>query len=178
MPTFPPGTPQHVNLTFTPTWLFTPVGTIPNNVRIYNEGQNIVYVGQADVTVNTGLPLLPGGHPLKLTNVTTSLYAISALQVGSVLGTLSSATTANTNVLILAGGTFTTVSKTPSTGSTIVVQNPYNTAGSEAVSITAFGTTPATFTVATNMQFAHDTTNVAYFATPTYGQVSVTAGQL
>ena len=71
MPTLPPGTPNYVNLTYTPTWLFTPNTSAANNVRLQNFGQNIVYVGQADVTVNTGLPLLPGSKPVELTNVTT-----------------------------------------------------------------------------------------------------------
>ena len=60
MPTLPPGSPNKVNLTYTPTWLFTPYTSAANNVRLYNNGQNTVYVGQADVTVNTGLPILPG----------------------------------------------------------------------------------------------------------------------
>ena len=169
----PPGGPLHANLTALPTWLFTPVGSLPGNVRIYNEGRNIVYIGQANVTVNTGMPLPPGGKPLELVNVSSSLYAVSTLTVGSAVGTVTTTTTAGTNVFTITGGTFITAGL--STGATLVLQNPYNTAGSEAVVLSAFGTTPATFTATTNLQFAHDTTNLLYACTPTYGQVRVDA---
>ena len=32
MPTLPPGTANNVNLSFTPTWLFTPSTSATNNV--------------------------------------------------------------------------------------------------------------------------------------------------
>src|SRR5208282_4695405 len=69
------GVPQHVNLTYTPTWLFTPVSSIANNVRLYNEGQNTVYVGQADVTTLTGLPISSGTQGALLGTVTTASTA-------------------------------------------------------------------------------------------------------
>jgi hypothetical protein len=173
----PPGGPQHVNLTFTPTWLFTPVSNTPNNVRIYNEGSNVVYVGQSDVTTLTGLPIMPGSKPLELTNVTTSLYAISAVSKGTIMGTVNSAATAGSNVVVITGGTFITTAQA-STGQTVILTNLVNTANTEVVSLSAFGTTPATFTAASNFLFAHGTADAMYTATATYGQVRVDSAQL
>jgi hypothetical protein len=177
MPNLPPGGSQHVNLTFTPTWLFTPVGSIQNNVRIYNEGQNPVYVGQADVTALTGLPVMPGSRPLELTNVTTSLYAVSAVSKGAVMGTVNTAATAGTNVIIITGGTFITTNQA-STNQTVILANLTNTQNTEVVQLSAFGTTPATFTVTTNFAYAHGLADAMYVANATYGQVKVDAGQI
>ena len=176
-PNLPPGGPQHVNLTFTPTWLFTPVGTLANNVRITNEGQNTVYVGQANVTALTGLPVLPNSRPLELTNVTSSLYAISAVSKGAAMGTINTAVTAGTNVVIITGGTFITTNQA-TTGQTVILANVTNLADTEVLSLSTFGTTPATFTTGTNFQFAHGTSDLMYTAAATYGQVRVDSTQL
>jgi hypothetical protein len=40
MPTLPPGSPNNVNLTYTPTWLFTPSTSATNMVRLWNNGRN------------------------------------------------------------------------------------------------------------------------------------------
>ena len=131
MPTLPPGTANNVNLSFTPTWLFTPTTSAANNVVLTNNGQNTVYVGQADVTVNTGLPILPGSKPVKLTNVTSSLYAISTVSLGTLVGTVFTAGTAGATVL-----NFTTQATNYLTVSNyVVVGNKTITGNQEALSV-------------------------------------------
>jgi len=168
----PPGTPNDVNLSFTPTWLFTPSTNATNNVRLWNNGQNVVYVGQADVTVNTGLPITPGGRPVELVNVLTSLYAISAVAVGSLLGTVQTAATAGTTTL-------TWTSSTPTTslpvGSAFILGSTVNTSNQEVLVVATSASTTSNTTTNVTV-FEHDTTNVVYAATPTYGQIRVSAG--
>ena len=77
MPSFPPGSDQHVNLGVTPTWIFTPNTSAANTVRLVNEGSNTCFVGQADVTPFNGIPVPPGGKPVVLSNITYTLYGVS-----------------------------------------------------------------------------------------------------
>jgi hypothetical protein len=172
MPTLPPGTANNVNLSFTPTWLFTPSTSATNNVRLYNNGRNTVYVGQADVTVNTGLPILPNGK-VELLGVTQSLYGISTYSLGTLIGTVSTASAAGATVL-----NFTTQATAQlSTGATVVVGSTAYTSNQEVLSIsTTTGTAATAVTVGTLAQFYHPTTDVVYLATATYGQVSVQGG--
>ena len=173
MPTLPPGTANNVNLSFTPTWLFTPSTSATNNVRLWNNGQNTVYVGQADVTVNTGLPILPGSKPVELTNVTSSLYAISTVSLGTLIGTVSTAGTAGATVL-----NFTTQATNYLTVSNyVVVGNKTITGNQEALSVNAAAGTASTLvTVSTTTAFYHPTTDAVYLALPTFGQISVQGG--
>ena len=175
MPTLPPGTPNYVDLSFTPTWLFTPSTSATNNVRLHNYGRNVVYVGQADVTVNTGMPLMPGSPPVHLYNVTQSLYAISTYSIGTLIGTVSTANTAGATVL-----NFTTQATAQlSTGSTVVVGSTAFTSNQEMLSIsTETGTAATAVTVSTSAQFYHPTTDAVYLGTATYGQISVRVGVL
>ena len=172
MPTLPPGTPNNVNLSFTPTWLFTPSTSATNNVRMTNNGRNTVYVGQADVTVNTGLPILPGAK-VELLGVTQSLYGISTYSLGTLIGTVSTASVAGATVL-----NFTTQATAQlSTGSTVVVGSTAYTSNQEMLSIsTETGTAATAVTVSTLAQFYHPTTDVVYLGTATYGQISVQGG--
>jgi hypothetical protein len=173
MPTLPPGTANNVNLSFTPTWLFTPSTSATNNVRLWNNGRNTVYVGQADVTVNTGLPIPPGGKPVELSGVTQSLYGISTYSLGTLIGTVSTASVAGATVL-----NFTTQATAQlSTGATVVVGSTAYTSNQEVLSITTeTGTAATAVTVSTLAQFYHPTTDVVYLATATYGQISVQGG--
>ncbi len=174
MPTLPPGTPNYVNLTYTPTWLFTPNTSAANNVRLHNFGQNMVYVGQADVTVNTGLPIAPGSKPVVLTNVTKSLYAISTYSVGSLLGTVGTATTAATTSITFSS---TVPSANLPVGTQFMIGSTVNTSNQEVLNVAAsVSTTALSTSLAT--AFEHDTTNVVYAVTPTYGQISVRYGVL
>ena len=172
MPNFGPGIPNNVNLSYTATWLFTPSTFATNNVRLVNNGRTTVYVGQADVTVNTGLPITPGSKPVELTNVLTPLYAITQVQLGSIAGTIGTSGTAGTTALTVA----TTASATAlSSGQLIAVQSTAFTSNLEVLSVSGSSSTTGV-TVATATQFAHDTTNVVYNATAQYGLLSVYGG--
>src|SRR5208282_3795180 len=165
------GVPQHVNLTYTPTWLFTPVSSIANNVRLYNEGQNTVYVGQADVTTLTGLPISPGSKPVLLTNVTSSLYAISSVTQGALLGTVTTASTAGQTTAIFYTGA---VALLPP-GTQFMIGSTFGTSNQEVVNVsTSVGT--STVSTSTAMKFYHSTTDNVWAVTPTYGQLSVNGG--
>ena len=64
MPTLPPGTANNVNLSFTPTWLFTPSTSATNNVRLWNNGRNTVYVGRRMSRSTPGCPSRPAASRL------------------------------------------------------------------------------------------------------------------
>jgi predicted RecA/RadA family phage recombinase len=173
MPNFGPGIPNNVNLSYTPTWLFTPSNSATNNVRLANIGRNTVYVGQADVTVNTGMPLLPGGKPVEITNVLNSLYAISAYQVGALIGTITTAATAGSTTQIFASGA---VAQLP-VGTQFMIGSTIYTSNQEVLNVSAsIGTT--TVGTSSAAQFAHGTVDNIYLVTPSYGQISVIGGVL
>jgi hypothetical protein len=172
MPNLGPGVDQHVNLSFTPTWLFSPVSGQANSLRLYNEGRNIVYVGQADVTVNTGLPLAPGCKPVELTNVMSSIYAISAVTVGAVAGTAAVSTTAGSTTFILPAAAVTAVGVA---GTSFVYGSTSSTSNQEVLVVaTSASTTTITTTLAS--VFPHVSGDQLLLATPTYGQIRATAG--
>src|SRR5580698_5979087 len=105
MPNLGPGNDQHVNTSPTPTWVFTPTPNAPSSVRFYNEGSNVVYVGQSGVTPFNGLPILPGNRPVEFQNVLATLYACSNASAGTVSATVSAALTAGTNSFTVASTT-------------------------------------------------------------------------
>ena len=172
MPNLPPGSPNWTNLTYTPTWLFTPTKGHQNTVILHNSGQNTVYVGQANVTFQTGLPIPAGARPVQLTGVINSLYAVSAVQQGTLLGTLQTAATAATT-------TFTFSSTVPAAnlpvGTQFLVGSTTSTSNQEVLNVAGSSSTTV-LTTSTAAQFEHDTTNVVYAVTPTYGKLSVRYG--
>ena len=172
MPTLPPGSANNVNLTYTPTWLFTPSSSAANSVRLWNNGRNTVYVGQADVTVNTGLPITPGGKPVEMSNVTQSLYAISTYSVGTLLGTVQTAATAGSTSLTFSS---TVPSANLPVGTQFMIGSTTSTSNQEVLNV-ASSTSTSVLTTSTPAAFAHDATNVVYAVTPTFGQLSVQGG--
>jgi hypothetical protein len=175
MPNLGPGNDQHVNLTYTPTWLFTPNTSATANLRLYNEGRNPVYIGQAGMGINGGFPVMPGARPVELTNCITSMYAMSAVSQGAVLGTVGAAVAPGVTVITSAT---TAITGSLSTGGTIMIANTVNTANAEVVAIASFTTTSTSLTLSTTTQFPHATSDVFYACTPTYGQLRVTAGMV
>ena len=171
MPTLPPGSPNYVDLTYTPTWLFTPSTSAANNVLLHNFGSNTVYIGQADVTFQTGLPIPPKSKPVKLAGVTSSLYAVSAVSQGSLLGTISSSATAATTTLTMSTAA---VNALP-VGTQFIIGSSASTSNQEVLNV-AGSTSTSVLTTSTATAFAHDTTNVVYACAPTYGQISVRGG--
>jgi hypothetical protein len=173
MPNLGSGGTQHVNLTYTPTWIYTPNASAVSNIELINEGRNIVYVGQADVTVNTGLPIPPNSGPVKLTNVLTPLYAISAVNVGAVAGTAAVTQTAATTSFTLptAAVTALPVGTVFQYGSTSSTSNQEMLIVASSVSTTVITTTNASV-------FPHVTGDQLFIVTPSYGQIRVNAGVL
>ena len=173
MATLPPGSPNWVNLSYTPTWLFTPVGTLPNTVILHNNGSNTVYVGQANVTTSTGLPIPPNSKPVKLTNVLTSLYAISAVSAGTLLGTVTSASTAGSTTQVFYSGAVTALPP----GTQFLIGSTLYTSNQEVLNVaTSVGST--TVSTSSPAAFAHGTADQVYAVTPPYGQISVRGGIL
>lgn len=168
----PPGTPNNTNLSYVSTWLFTPSTSATNNVRLVNNGRNTVYVGQAGVTVNSGIPIAPGSKPVELTGVLTPLYAVSQVSLGSVAGTITTTSmTAGSSVITMA-----TVNSTAVTvGQLLAIQSTQYTSNLEVLSVAAT-TGTGSVTLSTTSLFAHDTTNVVYNVAATYGQLSVIGG--
>lgn len=172
MPNLGAGNDQHVNLTYTPTWIFTPNTSAANNLRLNNEGLNTVYIGQAGMGINGGFPIAPKSRPVEIPGNMT-MYAMSAVSQGAVLGTVGAA--------IAPGGTVITSATTAitgslSTGATIMIANTVNTSNAEVVAISSFGLASTSLTVATAFQFPHAASDVIYACTPTFGQLRVTAG--
>ena len=174
MANLPPGSPNWVNLSYTPTWLFTPVTGHTNSVILHNNGANTVYVGQANVTTGTGLPIPPRSSPVHLPNVTTSLYAISAMSQGALLGTVTTAGSAGTTTFIIGNGTNATNLAT--TGSIIMVGSTISSSNTEAFLVagaTASTNVSAGYTSSTSLLYYHAIGETVYVAAPTYGQISV-----
>ena len=137
MPNLGAGVDQHVNVSALPTWVFSPTTGLPNTVRLYNEGGPLVYVGGANVSPSNGLPLAAGNEPIRLANITGSVYACSAVTPGTAAATIGtgvpsnagttkfSVTTMNTSfaagtVLLVGGGTSQEVLVIASTATTVI----------------------------------------------------------
>lgn len=168
MPYFGSGNDQHVNLTVTPNWVFTPTPSSPATVRFFNEGRNICYVGQAGVTPNTGFPVPPGCRPVELQNVTQTLYGCSGWTSGAALATTSTASTAGTTSMNFAAGGMANIP----VGTTFLVGTG---TGQEAL-IVASSVSTTGITTTTAALFDHVTSTVANAATVAIGQLRVTAG--
>jgi len=173
MANLPPGSPNWVNLSYTPTWLFTPSTSAPNTVELHNNGNNTIYVGQANVSTTTGLPIPPRTKPVFLTNVLTPLYAISAVSQGTLLGTVTSASTAGSTTQIFSAGAVTALPP----GTQFIIANTQWTSNLEVLNVaTSVGTT--TVSTSTPALYAHGTTDLIYAVAPTFGQISVRGGVL
>lgn len=175
MPNLGAGVDQHVNLTYTPTWIFSPTTGLSNTVRIYNEGSNLVYIGGASVTQSTGIPVYPGNRPVEFANASASLYAVSAVTLGPVMNTVG-ASTAFTNVINVGAASVTTTAAQTNTltpGTIFGIGNITTKSNLEFATVaTSVSTTVVTATVA----FPHLAGEGIYPVTPTYGQIRVTAG--
>ena len=171
MPNLGAGVDQHVNPAVTPTWIFTPTPNAPATVQLFNEGTKTVFVGTSGLDQSGALPVLPGCKPIRLQNVTASLYAISGVTVGAQSGTMTTtAVTAGSTVVTLTG----TVPTALAAGTTIVVGNTAGT-GWEA-QVVASTTASSQLTFASALANDHVGSSPVYLATPQLGQLRVTAG--
>lgn len=162
-----PGVDQHVNPSPIPTWVFTPTPNAPSSVRFYNEGSNVVYVGQLNVTPYNGFPIQPGNRPVEFQNANYTLYACSNVAPGTVSNTL-------TAVALAAGATSFTVGTTAgfAVGTSLIVGNTGK--GQEVVTVA--GTTATAVTVSTGLLYDHAASVTVSTAVVYPGQLRVTAG--
>ena len=165
----PPGTPQSVNPAVTPTWIFTPNTSAVNVIRVSNTGPAPVYVGGLGCCQANGFPVPPGSRPLELQNVTATLYASSAISVGSSVSTLNAAYTAGTTSIVTAS------SVTTAAGSVLVVGSTVNT-GWEPVVVSAISASGTTVTTSAGLLMDHGSGQIVYAATARPGQIQVAAG--
>jgi hypothetical protein len=175
MPNLGAGVDQHVNLTYTPTWLFTPTTGVINTVRIYNEGSNTIYVGGKSVTQNTGIPVPPGNKPLEWANATSALYAVSAVNVGAVMNTVGGSLLL-TNVISVGASSVTTTAAVTNTLIPGTIFGIGNISTGSNLEFTTVATSVSTTVMTATVAFSHVQGEGIYPVTPTYGQVRVTAG--
>lgn len=166
MPNLGAGVDQHVNLAATPTWVFTPTPNAPATIRLFNEGRNTVFVGQANVSPSNGFPLPPNGK-IDVANVTQTVYGCSICQ-----GAAAGATTL-TAAPTTAGTTSFTVSSAAgfANGATLLVG-----AGSSADVVAVTGLAGAVVTSGTPLLYDHALSSPVTVATLSIGQLRVTAG--
>ena len=170
VPNLPPGTPNTVNPAVTPTWVFTANPSAANYVRILNTGRYPVYVGGLGCAQVNGFPVPPGGRPVEVP-VNGTLYASSALVVGSSVSTLNAGYTAGTTSIVTGS------SVTTSAGSVLVIGTTVNT-GWEPVVVSAISASGTTVTTSSGLLMDHASGQIVYAATAQYGQVQVQAGVL
>ena len=170
MPNLGAGVDQHVNAAAIPTWIFTPNTSAASNLRVYNEGLNIVYIGQSGVTPATGLPLAPG-RPFELFNVLQTMYACSPVVAGTAAATLSTGLqTAGTTAFTVASGGMANIP----VGTTFLIGSG---SGREAL-VVATSTSTTSITTSTPSLFDHGGSSVINSCTTNIAQLRVTAGVL
>jgi hypothetical protein len=155
----------------TPTWIFSPntAAAAINTVRVSNLGSYPVYIGGSGTSQPNGFPVYPGGKPLELQGVSASLYASSAVAVGSSVSTLNAAYTAGTTTIVTAS------SVTTSAGSVLVIGSTVNT-GWEPVVVNAISASGTTVTTSAGLLMDHGSGQPVYAATALPGRLQVTAG--
>jgi hypothetical protein len=172
MPNLGAGVDQHVNVTATPTWVFSPnPSAASSSLRLYNEGSQPVYVGGANVTPLNGLLIPPGSRPLELQNVNSTVYTCS----NAVAGASTQAATLGTGTGIATVGTtkltVTTMSAAFSAGAILQLGTSTNI---EYVVVASTATTVVTLSNPTI--YYHAVGDVMTVATSTIAQLRVTAG--
>ena len=171
VPNFPPGTPSQASPAVTPSWIFSPntASGAVNTVRVTNLGQYPVYVGGAGCCAANGFPVPPASHPVELQNVTATLYASSAVSVGSSVSTLNAAYTAGTTTIVTGSSVAT------SAGSVLVVGSTVNT-GWEPVVVSAISASGTTVTTSSGLLMDHGSGQPVYAATAQLGRLQVQPG--
>ncbi len=170
MPNLGPGNDQHVNVAAIPTWVFTPNSSAATNARLYNEGSQVVYVGQSAVTPSTGLPIRPNSKPVELYGVTATLYACSGVVSGTAAATLAGYQTAGTTSFTVASGGMANIP----VGTTFLLGSG---TGQEAL-VVATSASTTVITTTTASLFEHGASDVVNSCTTNIAQLRVTAGAL
>jgi hypothetical protein len=158
---FGPGVPNNVNLTPTAMLVFTPNPSANSTVRIVNQGSSTVYVGGANVSANSGIPVAPLAR-IELPVMNTSLYAAGSYGPSTASSTtLAAATTAATTAI-------TTAASVP-TGSTLLIGNG---SGTEFATVTVGGTTVGT----SPLLYDHASGAAVKYVNPVIGLLQVQGG--
>jgi hypothetical protein len=170
MPNLGAGVDQHVNTTATPTWVFSPNPVGGATVRLYNEGSQPVYVGGSNVTPLNGLPLFPGGRPMELQGVNSTVYTCSNSAVGAntaaaTLGTGGIATVGTTKL------TVTTANASHVGGAVLLLGTGTNVEPTVVLSVAS-----TVYTLSNPTLYYHPVGDVMTLATSIPGQLRVTAG--
>ena len=160
------------NPSVTPTWVFTPNTSAAATVQFVNIGRNPVYVGGSQVTQNTGLPVPPGGKPVRIIGATGQLYALSGVTGLAIAATMSSSgVTAGTTAITLT----TTVPTGLAAGTVIAVGS---TLGSWEAQVVATTTASSQITFANALVQDHAASLIIYTATAAPAQVRGERGVL
>lgn len=147
-----------------PVLIYNPALSGTPNVSITNYGGSLVYVGQAGVTVNNGLPLYPN-QQVTLPYAPTKLYAVSGVVATATATTTTAAANSAATSLAITSGTGTV------NGQQIQVGSGSN---AEIVTITAGGGT-TTLTV-TALNYDHRSGAAVTVMTATASAVNVVPG--
>jgi hypothetical protein len=171
VPNYGAGVDQHVNPGVTPTWVFAPPSGIAMTLQLYNEGRYPVYVGPSGLDQPGGFEIPPGSGPLRMQNVTQTLYAISGVTSTGQAGTATaSAVTAGSTAITLGAAVPTSLAA----GTTIIVGSTAGT-GWEAQVVNST-TASSQLTFANPLVNDHAGSSPVYTATALPGQLRVTAG--
>lgn len=147
MPTVPPGSPANVTVFPTATQVATINPSATNAGSVFNQGPNVVYVGQSGVTPANGVPVAPNTR-LELVTMPQPLYACSGYGTTLINTTTTAVANAGTNSVatLTAAAGFVT-------GAWVAIGSGANV---EVVQITnGGGTTTLGFTAATNFVYDH-----------------------
>lgn len=164
MPNLGPGVPNNVSVTPVPLLVFTPTPNVTATARFFNPGSSTVYIGGANVSPLSGIPVRPGNRPVELANVNVSLYACSGYSTITLSGTTS--TTALTN-----GGTAFTMTSGASLATSAYFALGSGT-GIEYLQVSSVSTNGATV-LSTTTPFLYD-----HAASVTVSTITATPGPL
>ena len=155
----------HIPVSGAPVLVYTPASQGVPHVTLINEGTATAYIGQAGVTLASGLPLAPR-QQVSLPFCPVSLYAVSGATATATATTLSAAIASGvTTIPVTSGASFVNGNQIQiGTGSAAEVVTV--TAGGGTNSLT---TTPAT-------QYDHKTASAVTVVTPAGVSVHTESG--
>lgn len=158
---FGPGVPNNVNLTPTATLVFTPNPSANSTVRLFNQGSSTIYVGGANVSANSGIPLAPNSR-IELPAMNAPVYAAGNYGPSTASATtLAAASTAGTTAITAAASV--------PTGSTLLIGNG---SGTEFATVTVGGTTVGT----SPLLYDHASGAAVKYVNPVIGLLQVQGG--
>jgi non-reducing end alpha-L-arabinofuranosidase len=147
------------------TEVYNPPSTGTPNVTLFNAGSSTLYLGQAGVTADLGLPLL-AGQGLGFPFYPLAIYAVAAATVTTTSTTLSAAAAAGATSITVTSPTGLTAGKTITIGT-----------GESAETNTIVSVSTDTLTLTNELEFDHASGDtVTLDSTAGGGTIIVTAG--